>query len=92
MNKADLVEIMFKDKTAHFPSKAAAEKAINSMIRGIRFGLRRDKSVQLHGLGAFQVRKRKRRAGRNPKTGESIEIPAARTVSFRPSKLLKEKL
>ncbi len=92
MNKAELVETLLKDKDAGFDSKASAEKAVNALIHAIVGGLKRDKNVQLIGLGNFVVRKRKEREGRNPKTGEVIHIAASKTVAFRPSKTLKTEI
>lgn len=85
MNKAGLAEYVARETGS---SKASAEEVINAVMDGIRTGLEKDKSVQLVGFGTFNVRHRKARSGRNPQTGEAIEIKASDTVGFRPSKTL----
>ncbi len=92
MNKAELIAHMQKSKTAGFETKAAAERAVEAVLEGIAAGLKKDKSVQLVGFGTFQIRQRKAREGRNPKTGEKIKIKASRTVGFKVGKKLKDKI
>lgn len=89
MNKSGLVEAIAKDKNSGIASKAAGEKALDSLLTAIRTGLKKDKSVQLIGFGNFVVKNRKARKGINPKTGESIQIKASRTVGFKAGKALK---
>ena len=89
MNKAQLIEVLVKDKEARFESKAAAERALNSVVEAIKKGVKKDNSVQLIGFGTFSVRKRKARKGRNPRTGEPIRIRASKTVAFKSSKNFK---
>ena len=84
MNKGDLVEKGAAD------SKAAAERILVAVLEGVKAGLKKDGQVQLIGFGSFQVKKRKARKGRNPRTGEVIKIKASKTVGFRPGKGLKE--
>ncbi len=86
MNKGELVEAVAKDLKA---SKAAAERAVASVIGNISKGLKKDKKVQLVGFGTFDVRKRKQRKGRNPKTGEAIIIKASKSVGFKAGQILK---
>lgn len=85
MNKAQLVEAVAKG----MDSKAAAERAVNAVLDGVRAGLKKDGKVQLVGFGSFSVRKRKARTGRNPQTGEKIKIKASKTVGFTPGQALK---
>lgn len=87
MNKMELVEAVRKTLKT---SKAQAERNVNVVFEAIRKGLKKDKKVQLVGFGTFSVRKRKKRKGRNPRTGEEITIPASKTVVFKPGKNLKE--
>ena len=89
MNKGDLIEAVAKD-TKH--SKAAAEKAVNSVIANMAKGLKKTGKVSVAGFGTFTVRKRKARMGRNPQTGEAIKIVASKTVGFKAGKKLKESL
>jgi DNA-binding protein HU-beta len=86
MNKGDLIEAVAKDLKG---SKAAAERAVSAVINNIAKGLKKDKKVQLVGFGTFDVRKRKPRKGRNPRTGESITIKASKSVGFKAGQVLK---
>lgn len=89
MNKADLIETLTNDKNANFPSKAAAERALNAVLDGIESGIKQDGNVQLIGFGTFQVRSRAARKGRNPQTGEVIKIKASKNVAFKAGQALK---
>lgn len=86
MNKGDLIEAVARDLKA---SKAAAERAVAAVIDNISKGLKKDKKVQLVGFGTFDVRKRKPRKGRNPRTGEPITIKAGKSVGFKAGQALK---
>ena len=86
MNKGDLIEAVAKDLKE---SKAAAERAVNSVLKNMTKGLKKDKKVQLVGFGTFDVRKRKARKGRNPQTGETINIKASKTVGYKAGQALK---
>jgi len=87
MNKMELVEAVKKELRT---SKAQAERSVNAVFDAVRKGLKKDKKVQIVGFGTFSVRSRKRRKGRNPRTGEVITIPASKTVAFKPGKNLKD--
>ncbi|HON45521.1 MAG: HU family DNA-binding protein [Planctomycetes bacterium] len=87
MNKKQLVEQVALELEK---SKAEAERAVNVVIDCIKKGLKRDGVVQLIGFGSFNVRKRKARKGRNPKTGEPIKIKAFKTIAFRAGKAFKD--
>lgn len=89
MNKAELVE-WIAENGGVADSKAAAERALIAVLEGIEKGLKKDGQVQLIGFGSFNVKKRKARPGRNPRTGEKIKIKASKTVGFRPGKGLKD--
>lgn len=69
-----------------------AQKAFNSMIEGIKDSLRKGERVTFSGFGSFELKKRKARAGRNPKTGEAISIPKKNSVKFNLSKSFKNSL
>lgn len=86
-NKADLIELIAE---AADISKAASTRALNSIIEGITLSLRGGKSVAILGLGTFAVKARAARVGRNPKTGEPIQIQAANIPSFKAGKALKD--
>jgi DNA-binding protein HU-beta len=86
MTKSDLVEVMAAGADI---SKTAANKALDSMIAGITKTLKKNGKVTLVGFGTFSVSKRKARKGRNPRTGETIKIPAAKLPKFSAGKALK---
>ena len=91
MNKAQLVEIVQKE-LGKDTSKAAAERALDAVLAGIRRGVKAESAVQLVGFGTFRVSKRAARMGRNPKTGEPIQIRASKTVRFSAGQGLKDSL
>ncbi len=88
MTKAELVEKMAKDAGL---TKVAANVAINSIIDNVTKALKgRNGRVTLVGFGTFAKVRRKARKGRNPKTGETLDIKARNVAKFRPGKALKE--
>ncbi|NNE94317.1 MAG: HU family DNA-binding protein [Verrucomicrobiales bacterium] len=91
MNKGDLIQAVQKE-LGNDTTKKAAEDAVNAVLSSIAKGVKKDQSVQLIGFGTFEVRKRAARKGRNPKTGEAIQIKASKTVGFKPSSALKGSL
>lgn len=91
MNKAELIDAVQRELGTDC-SKAHAERAVNSVLKSISHGLEKDETVQLVGFGSFIVRERKARTGLNPQTKQPIEIPASKTVGFRPGAKLKEAL
>ena len=89
MNKTELIEHMAKDADL---SKAAAARALDAMIDGVRKTLKKGGTVSLVGFGTFAVGKRAARTGRNPQTGATIKIKAAKVPKFRAGKGLKDAL
>jgi len=85
MNKAQLIDIVQKELGKEI-SKAAAERALNAVLGAIERGLKSSTQVQLVGFGTFRVSKRAARAGRNPKTGEAIQIKLPRPCASAPAK------
>ena len=73
-------------------SKKDAEKAVNAALAAITEELKNGGKVSLVGFGTFEVRERPERQGRNPRTGETLTIPACKMVKFRPGKMLKAAL
>jgi DNA-binding protein HU-beta len=73
-------------------SKADAERALNAFVDFAKTALNREGRFALAGLGSFVVTHRKARKGRNPQTGEVIDIKASKSVRFRAGKSLKESL
>lgn len=86
MSKASLVNDV---ATATGLSKKQASEAINALLSSIKANLAAGEKVQLIGFGTFEVRERAARKGRNPQTGEEIEIPATKAPAFKPGKGLK---
>lgn len=87
MNKAELVSAV-AEKTGM--SKKDSEKAVNAAFDTITEALAAGDKVQLVGFGAFEVKERGARIGRNPKTKEEIQIPASRVPVFKAGKALKD--
>ncbi|MCU9593705.1 HU family DNA-binding protein [Caldibacillus thermolactis] len=87
MNKTELVEAV---ANATELTKKDASKAVDAVFDTILNALKNGEKVQLIGFGNFEVRDRAARKGRNPQTGEEIEIPASKVPAFKPGKALKE--
>jgi integration host factor subunit beta len=87
MTKADLVEEVAKvTELTRKDSEVIVDTLFESVIKALRTG---DK-LEVRGFGSFRVRQRNARVGRNPKTGEKVEVPAKRVPYFKPSKELKD--
>jgi len=91
MNKGELIEAV-QGTLGGDTTKKAAEDAVKAVLENIATGVKKDGSVQLLGFGTFEVRHRAARKGRNPKTGETIQIKASKSVGFKPSSALKKSL
>lgn len=87
MNKMDLINKV-ADKAGL--KKKEAELAVNSVFEAIEEALAEGDKVQVIGFGTFETRSRSARSGRNPQTGETIEIPATTVPAFKPGNKLKE--
>ena len=87
MTKADLVE---KIATQVDLSKKNSEIVVNTVFRSIISALASGDKVELRGFGSFRTRKRESRIGRNPKTGDRVEVPEKRVPFFKPGKNLKK--
>ena len=87
MNKIELIEHVAKQADI---SKAAAGRALEAVVGGIRASLKKGNSVTLVGFGTFSIGKRAARAGRNPRTGAAIKIKAAKVPKFRAGKALRD--
>ncbi len=86
MNKSELIESMAADAGI---SKAAAKKALDSMMNNVEGSLKKGNRVSLVGFGSWSVTKRAAREGRNPQTGKAIKIAAKNVVKFKPGAELK---
>ena len=73
-------------------SKKDAEKAVSTVLDVIVEALEKGEKVQLVGFGTFEVRERAARTGKNPRTGETIEIAASKVPAFKPGKALKDQV
>jgi DNA-binding protein HU-beta len=89
MTKADLIESL---ATKLDLQKSLAERVVNTLFDDIEGALQKGDKVNISGFGTFAVSARKARQGRNPKTGETIEIPASKSAKFKAGKSLKDKL
>ncbi|WP_407667801.1 HU family DNA-binding protein [Paenibacillus massiliensis] len=87
VNKTDLIN-QVAEKTEL--SKKDVTKAVDALFDTISEALQSGDKVQLVGFGNFEVRERSARKGRNPQTGEEIEIPASKIPAFKPGKALKD--
>ncbi|GAB3106883.1 HU family DNA-binding protein [Aestuariicella hydrocarbonica] len=87
MNKSELIEAVAA--SADIP-KAAAGRAVDAMIEAVTGALKADDQVVLVGFGTFSVKDRAARTGRNPQTGDPIQIAAAKIPSFKAGKALKD--
>lgn len=86
MNKSELVEAI---STVTRQSKAETERTLDAFIEVVTTNVQNKEGVKLVGFGTFGVSERKARVGRNPQTGEEIQIPARTVPVFKPGKELK---
>ena len=89
MNKTELISQVAEMTSL---SKKDAAKAVDAVFDAITEALKKGEKVQLIGFGNFEVRERSARKGRNPQTGEEINIAASRVPAFKPGKALKEEV
>jgi len=88
MNKTGLIDVI-AGKTS---TKKEAQEIVDTVWDTIKGSLKKQEDVAISGFGTFKVKQTKARMGRNPKTGETIQIPAKKKVAFRVSKELKSLL
>ena len=87
MTKADLVEEVIRVADL---SKKDAESVVNTVFEQIMVALKSDDKIELRGFGSFRVRRRRSRLGRNPKTGDRVDVPSKRIPYFKPGKELRD--
>jgi DNA-binding protein HU-beta len=87
VNKTDLINSVSEQTQL---SKKDVSKTVDAVFEAIEGSLKGGDKVQLIGFGNFEVRERAARKGRNPQTGEEIEIPASKVPAFKPGKALKD--
>ena len=89
LTKAELVEEVARVTQL---TKKQAEEIVNTVFVTIVDSLRTGRKIELRGFGSFRIRNRGARIGRNPKTGDKVEVPPKRIPYFKPGKELKEQL
>jgi DNA-binding protein HU-beta len=89
MTKIDMINLISAKARI---KKAAAERAIETFVQAIKDTLSKEREFTITGLGTFYISRRAARRGRNPKTGEEIQIPPIETVRFRASAKMKRRL
>ena len=89
LTKADMAERLFDELGLN---KREAKDMVEMFFEEIRSALENGRQVKLSGFGNFDLREKKQRPGRNPKTGEEIPISARRVVTFRPGQKLKARV
>lgn len=87
MTKADLVDEVIRVAGL---SKREAEIVVQTVFEQITEALCRDDKIELRGFGSFRIRRRRSRQGRNPKTGDRVDVPSKRIPYFKPGKELKD--
>lgn len=87
MTKAELVEEVARVSEL---TKKHSEIIVNTVFDSIVDALQKDEKIELRGFGSFRIRQRRSRQGRNPKTGDKVDVPAKRIPYFKPGKELKE--
>lgn len=87
MTKADLIEEV---SAVSRLSKKSSEVVVNTFFESMVESLQRREKIELRGFGSFKLRKRRARVGRNPKTGERVDVPAKVVPYFKPGKDLRE--
>ncbi|HEV8677504.1 MAG TPA: HU family DNA-binding protein [Candidatus Paceibacterota bacterium] len=87
MNKQDIAE---KVHGVLGGTKADAERAVETMVETIVSALKKNEEVSIAGLGIFKTKMRAARTARNPRTGESVNVPSMRVPKFQPAKALKD--
>ena len=87
MNKSELIDHIAEQADI---SKAAATRSLDALIGAVTDTLKKSGSVTLVGFGTFSTSERAARTGRNPRTGESIDITSAKVPKFKPGKALKD--
>lgn len=89
MNKAQLIQKIAENGNM---TKKDAEVALNAVVAAVADAVAAGEKVQISGFGSFDVKAREARTGRNPKTGEAVEIAASKRVVFSAAQALKDKI
>lgn len=89
LTKAEMAERLFEEMGLN---KREAKELVEQFFEEVKLSLENNEQVKLSGFGNFDLRDKKQRPGRNPKTGEEIPIKARRVVTFRPGQKLKARV
>jgi DNA-binding protein HU-beta len=89
MNKSELTDAIAS--AADLP-KSSATRALDALVEAVKSALKEGQQVSIVGFGTFLVRERGARSGRNPRTGETIQLSASKVPGFKPGKALKDAL
>ena len=89
MNKTELIAAIAEKAEL---SKKDSEKALKAFVDVVTEELKKEHKIQLVGFGTFEVTERAAREGRNPQTGETMQIPASKAPKFKPGKALKDEV
>ncbi|MFT7516272.1 MAG: nucleoid DNA-binding protein [Myxococcota bacterium] len=87
MNKRELIEAVCEQLET---TKSASEETVNIVLQAIKDGVASDEQVSIAGFGTWSKRSRAARTGRNPQTGETMQIKASKSVGFKPAKAWKD--
>jgi len=90
MTKSELIERLCRDQ-AHLPTRDV-EFAVNAVLEHMRKALVSGDRIEIRGFGSIGLRYRMPRTGRNPKTGESVEVPGKYVPHFKPGRMLRERV
>lgn len=92
MTKAELIEKVQSTKNIPELTKKNTALIVDAVFENLKKAIKKDGRFSYPGFGTFNVKKRKARKGRNPRTGDEIQIKASKTVTFKPAPAFKEKL
>jgi len=90
MTKKDLIDLLARKIEGL--SRKEAEAVLNTVFDSMADSLAEGEKIEIRGFGSFTVRERKAREGRNPRTGEKVQVPARKVPAFKPGKELKKKV
>lgn len=92
MTKQEFIDVVAKNVGNEDLSKAVVRQIIDATFQEMVNAIKKDERFAVPGFGTFTVRERKAKTGRNPKTGETIEIKASKTIGFKPAPSVKDAL
>lgn len=90
MTKSELIEVLCEENKSL--TKKQVETIVNGVFDSIKDSIKSGNKVEIRGFGSFKIRQKTSKTGRNPKTGERVEVPAKKVPYFKPGKEIKEQL